>query len=82
MGGQSSSGKVAPSLSDNTMRTEDQFVNSMSQSQLPQFLNNKGEDDDNTAAGQARHFYYGAEDQAMSVKSKDFDDVYDMSGQS
>lgn len=33
-------------------------------------------------AGQARHFYYGADEQAMSVKSKDFDDVYEVSGQS
>ena len=35
-----------------------------------------------TAAGQGRQFYYGADEQAFSVKSKDFDDVYDVSGQS
>jgi len=48
MGGQSSlSGKKvskfggAASISDHTIRTEDEFVNSMSRSQLPQFLANR-----------------------------------------
>ena len=90
MGGQSSlSGKKAsqfggaPSISDHTIRIEDEFVNSMSRSQLPQFLaNRKQESDDNNASGQARQFYYGADEQAMSVKSRDFDDVYEVSGHS
>ena len=73
----------APSISDHTIHTEDDFVSSMSRSQLPQFLGNrKQEANDNTAAGQARHFYYGADEQAMSVKSRDFDDVYEVSGHS
>ena len=35
-----------------------------------------------SGAGQARHFYYGADEQAVTVGSKDFDDVYGVSGQS
>ena len=35
-----------------------------------------------SAAGQGRQFYYGAVEQSVTVKSKDFDDVYNVSGQS
>ena len=76
--------KKDPSLPSSTMKSEDQFVNSISRSQLPQFFNDKkgGENlEENVAgAGQARHFYYGADEQSMSVASKDFDDVYNVSG--
>ena len=36
----------------------------------------------NSAAGQARQFYYGTDQQEMTVNSGDFDHVYEMTGQS
>ena len=36
----------------------------------------------NSAAGQARQFYYGTDENEMTVNSKDFDHVYEMTGQS
>ena len=66
----------------------DQLVDSISRSQLPNYFNRGGQDDSDeagmpeSAAGQGRQFYYGADEQSVTVKSKDFDDVYDVSGQS
>ena len=62
-------------------------MNSVSRSQLPNYFNDKGNEVDEdampeSAAGQGRQFYYGADEQALTVKSKDFDDVYNVSGQS
>ena len=36
----------------------------------------------NSAAGQARQFYYGTDENELTVNSKDFDHVYEMTGQS
>ena len=36
----------------------------------------------NSAAGQARQFYYGANEESITVDSKDFDHAYDVSGNS
>ena len=36
----------------------------------------------NSAAGQARQFYYGTDENELTVESKDFDHAYDMTGQS
>ena len=66
----------------------DQLVDSISRSQLPNYFNRGGQDDSDeagmpeSAAGQGRQFYYGADEQSVTVKSKDFDDVYNVSGQS
>ena len=67
--------------------TEDQLVDSVSRSQLPDYFNRNSKGEDGTAlpdsaAGQGRQFYYGADEQSVSVKSKDFDDAYNVSGQS
>ena len=40
------------------------------------------EDEDVPATGQARQFYYGADEESCTIASKDFDDAYDVSGQS
>ena len=38
--------------------------------------------DPNSAAGQARVFYYGTDEVGMTIKSQDFDQVYHLSGKS
>ena len=53
---------------------------------MPQFIGRSGQGGEeerlDNPAGMARHFYYGTDEQAVSLKSKDFDDVYAMTGQS
>ena len=60
------------------------MIDSVSRSQLPDFLGKarKQAEEDVAATGQARQFYYGADEQELTVASKDFDDVYGVSGQS
>ena len=81
-----------------TTKTDSQMVDSMSRSQMPKLFDQSrgfdraGNQEDqeeydengipNTAAGQARHFYYGTDENEMSIKSQDFDDAYAVSGQS
>ena len=81
---------------EQTIQSE-QFVNSISQSQLPgdimipkpktsarsnRHLHQDEEPIPNSAAGQARQFYYGTDENELTVNSKDFDHVYEMTGQS
>ena len=40
------------------------------------------EDEEVPVTGQARQFYYGADEESYTIASKDFDDAYDVSGQS
>ena len=73
-----------------TTKTDDQMVDSLSRSQLPRFVHGghgqpEGQDEEaipNSAAGQARLFYYGTDEHELSIKSQDFDDAYHASGQS
>ena len=84
--GATSSDAKSSLVPSSTMRSDDQLVSSVSRSQMPDFLNDKNRqnelEEQAAGAGQARHFYYAADEQVMSVASKDFDDVYDVSGQS
>ena len=56
----------------------------MPQFQMKDSANNGGgaEGAGEVATAQARQFYYGADEQELSVASQDFDDVYAVSGQS
>ena len=54
----------------------------MPQFQMKDSANNGGgpEGGGEVATAQARQFYYGADEQELSVASQDFDDVYAVSG--
>lgn len=76
---------MIPPTTASAIDASENLVNSVSRSQLPNYFERPGHESGalpESAAGQGRQFYYGADEQSLTVKSKDFDDVYNVSGQS